>query len=67
MLFYIRAKVEVKIDGISGLFGETKSYLVHGDHVQMAKARFEAQVKAEKRHMQPREVMFTYQEIAQEI
>lgn len=67
MLFYIKAKVEVKVRGISGAFGDTKSYLVRANNIQEAKHKFESRVRAEKQHMGPDDIIFTYIEIAPEI
>lgn len=67
MLFYIRANVSLKVDGISGPFIRPISWLVNADNHILAKQKFENQVKKDFAHMQFRSAEFEYTEIAGEI
>jgi hypothetical protein len=68
MLVYLKAKVVVKVRGISGGFNETISALVNGTNsVAEAKGKFEATVRRNKAHTLPDSINFEYIEVAPEI
>lgn len=69
MLYYIKAKVVVKVFGISGDFTQTISKLVHAPNTAMAKTRYEQAVKnlSEIIRMQGENITFEYLEVADEI
>jgi len=66
-LYYIKAKISVRVEGISGPFNETLSALVRGVSTENAKVKFEAYVKQHYAHMQARKIDFEYLEVAGEI
>lgn len=66
-LYYIKAKISVRVEGISGPFNETLSALVRGISTENAKTKFEAYVKQHYAHMMARSIVFDYVEIAGEI
>ena len=65
--FYIKAKVTMRIFGISGPFEYTASYLVGAAGVDAAKAKFERQVRWDNRAKEANSFNFEYLEIASEI
>jgi hypothetical protein len=67
MLFYIKAKVSIRVAGISGPFERSHSALVNANNVTEAKQKFEVVVKRENSNMQAQSFNFEYVEIAGEI
>lgn len=67
MLFYIKAKVSIRVTGISGPFEKNSSALVNATTVSEAKTKFENNVKRENANMQAQSFNFEYTEIAGEI
>lgn len=67
MLFYIKAKVSIKVAGISGFSQEGVSRLVRGDNEIQARQKFEDHCKILFSNMEPEKVLFEYLEIAREI
>ena len=67
MKFYIKAKVTVRVFGISGPFEYIASYLVNDNTVEHAKIKFEDQVKWDNRTKEADSFKFEYLEVASEI
>ena len=67
MVFYIKAKVAVKVRGISGVFNEVRSHLVHANDSRDAQNKFENRIRRDKENAAPEDVNFEYLEIATEI
>lgn len=67
MLFFIRTNVTIRVEGISGLFTRTVSWLVNADNPDQAKFKYEQQVRKDFAHMNFAEVTFEYTEFAGEI
>jgi len=66
-MYYIKAKVIVRVAGISGPFEEIRSALVHGINTFQAKEKFEFHARSQSAHMMPESMTFEYLEIAGEI
>ena len=67
MLFYIKAKVSIRVAGISGPFEKQCSSLVNAGDVTQAKQKFENIVKHDNSNMQAQSFNFEYVEVASEI
>lgn len=67
MLYYIKAKIAVRVRGISGAFNETRSHLVHANDPKEAQNKFEAKIRRDKANAAPEDINFEYTEIATEI
>ena len=67
MLYYIKAKIIIRVAGISGPFEQVISALVHGNTTNMAKSKFQNFAKQRFAHMQSQSIDFEYIEIAGEI
>lgn len=67
MLFYIEAKVHVKVAGISGPFQETYVKLVHANKVADAKIKFENHIRQVKAHAMPEKLTFEYVKLGDEL
>ena len=67
MLFYIKAKVSIRVDGISGPFEKPSSALVNAIDKGEAKQKFENVVRLENANMQAKSFQFEYLEFAGEI
>ena len=67
MLFYIEAKVSVKIAGISGLFQEVYVKLVHANSINDAKSKFESHIRSIKAHTMPEKLTFEYLKLGDEL
>jgi hypothetical protein len=67
MLFYIEAKVNAKIAGISGPFQETYVKLVHAGNVHEAKFKFENHIRQVKAHTMPERLTFEYLKLGDEL
>ena len=67
MLFYIKAKVSIRVAGISGPFQRECSALVNANVVTEAKQKFENVVKHDNSNMQAQSFNFEYVEVASEI
>ena len=66
-MFYIKAKITLKVAGISGPFSQIISALVHGVSTTDAQSKFEAFAKQKFAHMHAQDVQFEYIEVAGEI
>jgi hypothetical protein len=60
MLFYIEAKIVIRVQGISGPFEEVIVWLVNAPTLPVAKAKFEAQVRRDKARMEAQSFTFEY-------
>ena len=58
--FIIEANVKIKVESISGLWEKKVGYLVNAVDARSAKAKFEAQVRADYAHMMAQSFTFTY-------
>lgn len=67
MLFYLEAKVSVKVAGISGPFQTTISYLVNANDVNAAKQKFTEQVRRDNAKAMPESVNIEFIKIAPEL
>ena len=67
MKYYIKAKVSMRVAGISGPFEYTASYLVNDSTVDHAKLKFENQVRQDNRSKEAYSFSFEYLEVASEI
>ena len=67
MLYYIEAKVSIKVAGISGPWDKTPTYLVNAPSVSVAKQKFEDQVRRDNANMEAQSFKFEYLKIAGEI
>lgn len=67
MLFYIKAKVSIKVTGISGASQEGVSRLVNAFSEPDARIRFERHCNLKFAKMEPEKLIFEYLEIAPEI
>jgi len=68
MLFLIEAKVIIRVPGISGPFEYVVTYLVNALNLNIAKYKFEAQVRLDKQnHGLGNSFTFIYTKIASEI
>ena len=61
---YIKAKVIIKMDKISGPYEQIISWLVNTPNIGIAKQKFEERVRNDFAHMQARTFTFDYLEIA---
>lgn len=67
MLFYLKAKVSLKVTNISSPFNEIHSHLVRGNSLNEAKQKFEQHVRRGKQHVEANAINFEYIEVATEI
>jgi hypothetical protein len=67
MLFYIKAKVTVRVNNISGPFEDTKTYLVNAPELEVAKSKFKRRIEQDCNHMLPGRIEIQYLEIGEEI
>jgi len=68
MLYYIEAKVSMKVAGISGPFEEIVTWLVNNvPNVAYAKQKYESQVRRDFAHIQAQSFEFKYIKIAGEL
>jgi len=67
MLYLIRAKVTKRVSGISGPFVSTEGKLVHANHVNEAKSKFENSIRQNAMNMECQSINFEYLEIIDEI
>jgi hypothetical protein len=67
MYFYLKAKVSIRVFGISGASQEGVSALTKAANVTMAKQKFEAYCRQKFAHMQFEGIHFEYIEVAAEI
>ena len=67
MLFYVKANVTLRIQGISGPFIQMVSWLVNADNHIQAKIKYEEQVRRDFAHMNFSGISFEYLEVAGEI
>jgi len=67
MLFYIKAKVSIKVFGISGYSQEGVSCLIHGKYEKDALANFSKYCNKRFAHMEPDHINYEYLEIAPEV
>lgn len=66
-MIYIKAKVSIRVAGISGPFEYIPSYLVNSRTVDHAKLKFEERVKWDNRNKEADSFKFEYLEVATEI
>ncbi len=67
MLFYIKANVTIRVQGISGPWLKTLSYLVNAPNRDVAREKFETRVKQNNANMAFETIQFEYMEVAEEI
>jgi len=67
MLYYIQAKVSIRVFGISGPFEETITKLVNARSTNEARAKFESHVRQMFAHMKGESFSFQYIIIADTI
>ncbi len=67
MLFYLEAKVSVRVTGISGPFQEVITWLVNANNIIDAKEKFKAHVRSEKASALPESINFEFIKIAGEL
>lgn len=67
MMYYIKAKVVIRVAGISGPWEAIISYLVNAPNLEVAKQKYELQVRKDKSNMDAQSFKFEYIEIATEI
>jgi hypothetical protein len=66
-IFYIEAKVTIRVEGISGPWEPTVLHLVRANDLNSAKAKFESQVKKDNERMMAKSFVFEYLKIGTEI
>ena len=67
MLYYIEAKVSVKVQGISGPFIKNTTWLVNASNLDHAKQKFEQRVAQDNADAMPEKINFEYIRLAGEI
>jgi len=67
MLYLLKANVTMKVQGISGPFLKTVTWLVNAENPNQAKFKYEEQVKRDHAHMHFSDIAFEYLEFAGEI
>jgi hypothetical protein len=67
MLTYFKAKVSIKVFGISGESQEGVSCLVESPNVNLAQVKFENYCREKFKHMEFQGIRFEYLEIAPQI
>jgi len=67
MLYFLRANVTIKVQGISAPYFRTITWLVNAETPNQAKLKYEEQVKKDHAHMQFSGISFEYVEFAGEI
>lgn len=67
MLYWIQAKIQIKVYGISGPFEETITKMVQANSTNEAKAKYEQHVRKMFAHMQGESFNFQYLIIADTI
>ena len=67
MLYYIEAKISVKVSGISGPFITNTTWLVNAPHLDEAKRKFEQRVHQDNQRAMPEAIQFDYIKLAGEI
>ena len=67
MLYFVQAKITIRVWGISGPFIETVTKLVNAHSTGEAKSKFEQHVRQLFAHMQAEEYRFDYITIADTI
>ena len=67
MLFYIEAKISIKVQGISGPFEGLESNLVNATSMREAQQKFEAHVRQKHSDKMPQSIKFDYTKLAYEI
>lgn len=63
-MFYIKARVVIKVAGISAPYEKMCSYLVNAPNVAVSKQKFESQVRKDNTNMDAQSFKFEYTEIA---
>ena len=66
-MFLIEANVTIRVAGISGPFLRSVMYLVNAPNLNVAKQKYEDQVRRDFAHMMPNSVGVEYTKIAAEI
>lgn len=66
-LYYIKAKVIIRMENIHGPYEETVSHLVTAASVSHAKEIYERHVSSTKNHLEINRISFDYLEIATSI
>jgi len=67
MLYFIKAKVVIRVRGISGPFEQTVIQLVNAHTTNEARSKFEAHIRKRFAHMNGESFSFDYLEIADTI
>lgn len=67
MMYYIEAKVIIRVVGISGPWEYISAYLVNAPSLEVAKQRYESQVRKDRANMDAQSFKFEYVKIAPEI
>jgi len=66
-LYTLKAKVSLRVDGISGPFEKVHAWHVNANSIEEAKSKFEARVAQSERHVGYQHINFEYTEIIGEI
>jgi hypothetical protein len=67
-MYYIKAKMSIRVPGISGPFEDNVTWLVHAPTLAIAKQKFESRVKQDNQNYGVEAAFtFTYLEIAGEL
>lgn len=67
MLYYVQAKIQIRVHGISGPFEETITKLVEANSTPEAQSKFENHIRQMFAHMQGESFHFQYLTIADTI
>lgn len=67
MLYWIKAKIVIRVFGISGPFEETVTKLVNARSTNEARAKYEAHIRQMFAHMRGESISFQYITIADTI
>jgi hypothetical protein len=67
MLYYIEAKVSVKVAGISGPFIQSVTWLVNANSLEEAQQKYERRVWQDNVKAMPESVKFEYVKLAGEL
>lgn len=67
MLYFIQARVQIRVFGISGPFEETVTKLVEAHNTVEAQSRYEAHIRQMFAHMQSESFRFQYITVADTI
>ena len=66
-LYTLKAKVTLRVDGISGPFEQVRAWHVNANNLSEAKTKFEEHISQSEKHVGYQNIKFEYLEIIGEI